>query len=63
MQILKDYESTLLAALGAVEADKVLRSKDSSKVIREISKELESMGVGLRRELILQDKTLAVSND
>ena len=61
MQLLKNYEEVLLAALGAIQADKVLHSKESSRVIRDLSKELGNLGVGLRKELILLDKTLTIA--
>lgn len=63
--ILTQYQETLEATLGAIAAHTVCTSKESSKVIRDLSKQLDSMSVELRKTLIEQDKQLsmAVSND
>ena len=63
MKILQTYQEVLLATLGAIQADAVLHSKESSKCIRDSAKHLESLGVELRRELILSDKTLAIKTE
>ena len=63
MTITDSYEASLLGALGALTANKVVASKESSKVIRDVSKHLESLGVELRRHLIEQDKKLIINND
>ena len=63
--ILTKYQETLEGALGAIAAHTVCPSKESSKVIRDVSKQLDGMSVELRKTLIEQDKQLsmAVSND
>jgi hypothetical protein len=61
--ILADYQAALEGCLGAIAAHLVCTSKDSSKVIRDLSKHLDSMSVELRRSLVELDKSLAVSND
>lgn len=63
MDVLTDYENALLGALGAVAAHKLVVSKESSKTIRDCSKALDGLSVGLRKQLIEDDKQLAVKND
>lgn len=60
--ILDEYESILLAALGSIAAHKVVASKDSTKVIRDCSKQLDGMSVDLRRQLIELDKSLVAKH-
>lgn len=54
------YQEALEAALGAIVAHTVCTSKESSKVIRDCSKQLDSMSVELRRSLIEADKQLSM---
>ena len=61
MEILDKYEQALLGALGSIQSNKVVTSKESSKVIRDCSKLIDSLSVELRRELILVDKTLTIN--
>lgn len=62
--ILTEYQMSLEGALGAIAAHLVCTSKESSKVIRDLSKQIDSMSVELRRALVEFDKSLAaVSND
>ncbi len=60
MEILDKYTVTLEATLGAIAAHSVVTSTSSSKVIRDLSKQLDNMSVELRKELILVDKTLVI---
>lgn len=61
--ILTEYQMSLEGALGAIAAHLVCTSKESSKVIRDLSKQIDSMSVELRRALVEFDKSLVVSND
>jgi len=63
MNQLQEYERAVLALLGAIEANKVLQSKASSKCIRDASLHIEKLGSSLRKELILMDKALVVKQD
>ena len=63
MEILDNYENALLATLGSVHATKLVSSKESNKTVRDCSKVLDGMSVELRRELVLTDKTLTISQD
>ena len=56
--IIDSYESALLACLGSITSHRVVTSKESSKVIRDASKHLDSLSVNLRRQLIEADKQL-----
>jgi hypothetical protein len=62
-EILTKYQETLEGTLGAIAAHLVCTSKDSSKVIRDCSKQLDSMSVELRKTLVDLDKTLGVQNE
>jgi len=62
MNQLQEYERAVLALLGAIEANKVLQSKSSSKCIRDAALHLEKLGSSLRKELILMDKALVAVN-
>jgi len=59
---LMDYERVLEAQLGAISSYHILTSKESSKVIRDLSKVIDSMSVTLRRELIELDKSLTTND-
>ena len=63
MTIIDNYENALLAALGALTANKVVTSKESHKVIRDASKHIESLGVELRKYTIEQDKRLVINDN
>ena len=62
-EILKKYQEVLEGTLGAIAAHLVCTSKESSRVIRDCSKELDSMSVELRKSLYDFDKQLGMSND
>jgi len=61
--ILEDYTIVLEATMGAILANQVVASKESSKTIRDLSKQLDNLSVALRKELIELDKTLVINND
>ena len=60
MKLLDEYEQIVLAQLGAISAHKILQSKDSSKCIRDLAKQLSNVSTALRKELVLFDKTLVL---
>jgi len=60
--ILLEYERALEAQLGAISAYHLVTSKESSKVVRDLSKVIDSMSVALRRELIESDKLLTIND-
>lgn len=62
-EILIKYQAVLEGTLGAIAAHLVCTSKESSKVIRDCSKELDSMSVELRKTLVDFDKQLGISNE
>ena len=62
-EILKKYQEVLEGTLGAIAAHLVCTSKESSRVIRDCSKELDSMSVELRKSLIDFDKQLTIKGD
>ena len=62
-EILAKYQAVLEGALGAIAAHTVCTSKESSRVIRDCSKELDSMSVELRKSLIDFDKQLTIKGD
>jgi len=61
--VLDQYQTALTGVLGAIAAHTVVQSKESSRVIRECSKALDSMSVGLRKELLESEKSMVISND
>ena len=63
LEILIKYQAVLEGTLGAIAAHLVCASKESSRVIRDCSKELDSMSVELRKSLHDFDKQLGMSND
>ena len=60
--ILTQYQSALEGTLGAIAAYNLINSKESSKAIRDCSKLIDSMSVELRKQLILLDKDLVISD-
>ena len=62
-EVLAKYTQVLEGTLGAIAAHLVCTSKYSSKVIRDCSKELDSMSVELRKSLIDFDKQLTIKGD
>jgi|GEM_PF-2299677 len=62
-EVLTKYQEVLEGTLGAIAAHLVCTSKDSSKVIRDCSKLIDSMSVELRKALIELDKSMVISND
>lgn len=62
-EVLAKYQETLEGTLGAIAAHLVCTSKDSSKVIRDCSKQLDSISVELRKALVEVDKNLGVQNE
>jgi hypothetical protein len=63
MKVVEYYTNALHAALGALAAHSLVTSKESSKVVRQCSLEVDKLSVGLRKELIELDKTLVINND
>lgn len=63
MKVLEQYTGILEATLGSILAHNVVKSKESSKTIRDLSKQLDSLSVALRKELIEEDKQLVSHND
>lgn len=51
----------LEAELGAITAFILVKSKESSKTVRDCSKHTESLGVDLRKALIEFDKSLTTN--
>ena len=62
-EILAKYQAVLEGTIGAIAAHTVCTSKESSRVIRDCSKELDSMSVELRKSLHDFDKQLSITND
>ena len=62
-EILAKYTQVLEGTLGAIAAHLICTSKESSRVIRDCSKELDSMSVELRKSLIDFDKQLTIKGD
>ena len=60
--ILAQYQNALEGTLGAIAAYNLINSKESSKAIRDCSKLIGSMSVELRKQLILLDKDLVISD-
>lgn len=58
-EILTKYQEVLEGTLGAIAAHHICTSKDSSKVIRDCSKQLDALSIDLRRALVEQDKLLS----
>ena len=61
--VVLQFEHALEGALGAIAAHKLINSKESSKTIRDCSKAIDNLSVGLRKHLIEEDKKLALRND
>lgn len=62
-EILAKYQVVLEGTLGAIAAHTVCTSKESSRVIRDCSKELDSMSVELRKSLHDFDKQLTLKGE
>ena len=62
-EILTKYTQVLEGTLGAIAAHLICTSKESSRVIRDCSKELDSMSVELRKSLIDFDKQLILKGE
>lgn len=60
--ILAQYQNALEGTLGAIAAYNLINSKESSKAIRDCSKLIDSMSIELRKQLILLDKDLVISD-
>ena len=60
--ILAQYQNALEGTLGAIAAYNLINSKESSKAIRDCSKLIQSMSIELRKQLILLDKDLVISD-
>ena len=60
--ILAQYQDALEGTLGAIAAYNLINSKESSKAIRDCSKLIDSMSIELRKQLILLDKDLVISD-
>lgn len=61
--VLSQYEEALSATLGAIAAHSLVQSRESSRVIRECSKQLDSMSTQLRKELLAKEKLMVISNE
>lgn len=61
-EVLAQYQAALEGTLGAIAAHSIVSSKESSKTIRDCSKLIDSMSVELRKQLILLDKDLVISD-
>ncbi len=59
-EITAKYEQALIACLGALSANAVVTSKESTKTVRDASKHLDSLSVQLRKDLIEFDKSLVI---
>ena len=62
-EILAKYQAVLEGTLGAIAAHLVCTSKESSRVIRDCSKELDSMSVELRKSLHGFEKQLTLKGE
>ena len=62
-EILTKYQAVLEGTLGAIAAHLVCTSKYSSKVIRDCSKELDSMSIELRKSLGEFEKQLTLKGE
>ena len=62
-EILAKYQAVLEGTLGAIAAHTVCTSKESSRVIRDCSKELDALSVELRKSLHDFDKQLSMTNE
>ena len=62
-EILIKYQEALKGTLGAIAAHLVCTSKESSRVIRDCSKKLDSMSVELRKSLHDFDKQLVLKGE
>ena len=60
--ILAQYQNALEGTLGAIASYNLINSKESSKAIRDCSKLIDSMSIELRKQLILLDKDLVISD-
>lgn len=60
---LNQYQLALEATLGAIAAHSLVQSRESSRVIRECSKHLDSMSTQLRKELLSNEKLMTVNLD
>lgn len=61
--ILTNYQVALEATLGAIAAHSLVQSRESSRVIRECSKQLDNMSTQLRKELLANEKLMVINND
>ena len=60
---LTNYQVALEATLGAIAANSLIQSRESSRVIRECSKHLDDMSTQLRKELLAKEKLMVISNE
>lgn len=60
---LDQYQSALEATLGAIAAHSLVQSRESSRVIRECSKQLNNMSTQLRKELLANEKLLGITDE
>ena len=60
---LNQYQSALESTLGAIAAHSLVQSRESSRVIRECSKQLDTMSIQLRKELLNNEKLLGLTNE
>ena len=60
--ILSEYQATLEGCLGAIAAHLLCTSRASTKVIRDLSKQLDGMSIELRKSLVELDKSLTTKD-
>ena len=61
--VLTKYQLALEGAIGAIAAHSIVSSKESSRVIRECSKELDKISIELRKSLLASEKLMVVTYD
>ena len=60
---LTTYQLALEGAIGAIAAHTLVQSRESSRVIRECSKELDKISTQLRKDLLAAEKLMVINHD
>jgi len=60
---LTKYQLALEGAIGAITAHTLVQSRESSRVIRECSKELDKLSTQLRKDLLAAEKLMVINHD
>ena len=60
---LTTYQLALEGAIGAIAAHTLVQSRESSRVIRECSKELDKLSTQLRKDLLAAEKLMVINHD